>query len=192
MKIEEIAGDSFWLLTSILNGSYKDYRIKMTIEELKHEIINYLLNNIGQYVNVHEKPTDLDKSIATMKDIVLGDIMDFLKSQNYIDDIVDVLIQVVADWLQLNINVYQHNESYIQKVHICGRPGCKDINVKFTCNPQNAHENHHDSIVMSSKPTSMESSLCSDVVKKPMKHEQPRNIKRGTEMNPIVIDDFLP
>ena len=165
----------------------------MTIEELKHEIINYLLNNIGgQYVNFHEKPTDLDKSIATMKDIVLGDIMDFLKSQNYIDDIVDVLTQVVADCLQLNINVYQCNESYIQKVQICGGPGCKDINVKFTHNPQNAHENHYDSIVRSPKPPSMECCLYSDVVKKPIKHEQPMNIKRGTEMNPIVIDDFLP
>ena len=73
---------------------------------------------------------------------------------------------------------------------MCGGPGCKDINVKFTCNPQNAHDNHYDSIVTSPKPPSMECCLYSDVVKKPIKHEQPMNIKRGTEMNPIVIDDF--
>ena len=88
--------------------------------------------------------------------------------------------------------MYQCNESYIQRVQICTGPGCKDINVKFTYNSQNAHENHYDSIVRSSKPPSMESSLYSEVVKKQMKHGQPMNMKRGTEMNPIVIDDFLP
>ena len=125
LKVEEIVGDGFCFLNLILNGLDKDYGIKMMLEDLKHEIITYLLMNIGEYVNYHEKPKDFDESIASMKDIALSDIMDFLKNQNYIDDIVDVLTQVVADCLKLNINVFQRNTNIkkkdnIQKIQICG------------------------------------------------------------------------
>ena len=192
MVIQKIAGDGYCFLNSILARLKGDYNIVMTIDDLKKQIINYLLNNVQRYVNFHEEPKDLRESLATMRDVVLGDVMDFLKSRNYIQDRVDVLMQVVADCLRLNINVYQQNRSYIQIVQISGGHGSKEVNVKFTRNPQNAHQNHYDSIVKYSQKMSTNTPLLySDVLKKKM--TQPiLEFNRGSKVNPIIIDDFLP
>ena len=165
LTVEQIVGDGFCFLISILNGLDKDYGIKITLEDFKHNIITYLLGNVDKYVDYHQEPEKFEESIATMKDIILSDKMDFLKNCNYIDDIVNVLMQVVADCLDVNINVFQRKGNYIKKIQICGRPNSKDIYVKFTWNPQNEKGNHYDSTIRSLKLPSPKP-LYSDVVKK--------------------------
>ena len=81
------------------------------------------------------------------------DATDFFTDKSYTADVVDVLVQVAADALKVNIMVYQkHAKTAAIQVlkHAC-KESDKYIYLKFTYNKEYPSENHYDSIVITQR-----------------------------------------
>ena len=80
-------------------------------------------------------------------DNFVSEILDFLRSGQFVKDVVDIVIQVVADALGLNVFIYQDNRGLVEVLKICGRALCKDICVKFTHNNKHSIGNHYEPLI---------------------------------------------
>ena len=74
-------------------------------------------------------------------------ILDFFKSGQFVRDVVDIIIQVVADALGLNVFIYQDNEGCLEVLKICGGAFCKDICMKFMHDNKHSIGNHYKPIM---------------------------------------------
>ena len=74
-------------------------------------------------------------------------ILDFFRSGQFLADVVDIVIQVVADALGLNIFIYQDNNGYLEVLKVCGGALSKDLCVKFTLDNMHSIGNHYEPIV---------------------------------------------
>ena len=77
----------------------------------------------------------------------VSEILDFFGSSQFVKDVVDIIIQVIADALGLNVFMYQYNEGYLEVLKICGGALCKDICVKFTHDNKHSIGNHYEPLV---------------------------------------------
>ena len=62
-------------------------------------------------------------------------------------NVVDLLIQVAADALGLDIYIYQKNDENVQVLKYSGGLLCKPVHVKFTHNNIHSQANHYDAIL---------------------------------------------
>ena len=70
-----------------------------------------------------------------------------LKADNFVRDVVDIIIQVVVDALGLNVFIYQDNKGCLEVLKICERALCKDICVIFMHDNKHSIGNHYEPIV---------------------------------------------
>ena len=73
--------------------------------------------------------------------------MDFFQDRLYTKDVVDLLVQVTADALGIEIYIYQNNNGNIKQLHYKGGPITKPVHLKFTHNDRNPAGNHYDAIM---------------------------------------------
>ena len=80
-------------------------------------------------------------------DNFITEILDFFRSGQFLRDVVDIVIQVVADALGLNIFIYQDNNGYHEVLKVCGGALCKDACVKFMHDNRHSISNHYEPII---------------------------------------------
>ena len=74
----------------------------------------------------------------------MSELIDFFDSRDFTHDVVDLIIQIAADALGLNIYIYQENilwneensteESHTEVIKMSGGQLCKDVYMKFIHN----------------------------------------------------------
>ena len=62
-------------------------------------------------------------------------------------NVVDIVIQVVADALGLNIFIYQDNNGYLEVLKVCGGALCKNVCLKFMHDNRHSISNHYEPII---------------------------------------------
>ena len=57
-------------------------------------------------------------------------------------------MKIVADVLNIDLNIYQNNRGQIQILNFAGDNSMRTVNVKFTHNNSNTAVNHYDAITL--------------------------------------------
>ena len=108
------------------------------------------------------------------------------------ENVVDLLIQVAADALGLDIYIYQKNDENVQVLKYSGGPLCKPVHV-FTHNNIHSQGNHYDAILKEIKEDSdCNLHLLSDVALQqqlPTAHKH--NLKHMTSENNQVFNSYV-
>ena len=105
-RVSKIRGDGFCFITSIAEYMRNNYNVEIQVQETINYIIEEMVENHKKYISFHliiqhEEPLVCDADLLT------AEAMDFLQNRDYIKTVVDLLIQVSADALGLNIYNYQ-------------------------------------------------------------------------------------
>ena len=82
----------------------------------------------------------------SMPDTLLLDIIDFFTNKNYNQNTIDVLMKIVADVLNIDLNIYQNNRGQIQVLNFAGDNSTCTVNVKFTHDNSITVVNHYNAI----------------------------------------------
>ena len=115
-------------------------------EQLTQCILKFLCLNYEKYMMYH---TQGEKNMEpTIADMLLSDIIDFFANKYYNQNAVDVLMKIVADVLNIDLNIYQNNQGQIQNLNFAGDNSTHTVNVKFTHDNSNTAVNHYDAITL--------------------------------------------
>ena len=128
-----IPGSGFCLIDSLVCILQVEYKMNISIENVKQLIQNQTLEEHGKYINFHavKKPQNDIPKYITEADLFLGENIDFFNNRDYTQDVVDLIIKIAADALGINVMVYQENEGITQLLEItCGLFG-KKVFLKF-------------------------------------------------------------
>ena len=106
-----ITGDGYCFLGAVVEVLNLNYGDPIT-EELMQKVMKYLCLNYEKYTIYHAQGKE-DKE-PTIADTLLADIIDFFADKHYNQNAVDVLMKIVADVLDLDLNIYQNNGGQIQ------------------------------------------------------------------------------
>ena len=127
--------DRFCFLNSIQLSLAINHKIFTTVQAIKSEIISFLVKNLNHYSNWHEGD-------------ILKDTEAYFRTGQFTQSIVDLIIEVSACALNLNLYIYQRGtdgnvsvKEYHQGVN---KP---DVHVHFHYNPKHDLANHYQPIV---------------------------------------------
>ena len=124
-----------------------DHEIKLNIQEVKDLVVEQALEFHDKYVEFHVSSLNVIPHYMSTSDNFVSKILDFFQSSQFVKDVVDIVIQVVADALGLNVFIYQDNRGFIEVLKICGGALCKDICVKFTHDNKHSIGNHYEPLI---------------------------------------------
>ena len=110
-----------------------------------------ILNSIPQ-LKKQRHSTSQQQTILSQKHLI------FFTAANLLE-MVDIIIQVVADALGLNIFIYQDNDGCLEVLKICGGELCKDICMKFMYNNKHSIGNHYELMVREVQNKEMKQSV---------------------------------
>ena len=144
-RVVKIKGDGFCFINSIQRCLQIDYRMVITIQETTSLILSYLLENIQKYTQFHIIKYSKSTSIA---DDLATEVFDFFNTRDFNKDVVDLIVQVAADAMGLDIFILQKNEEEkVQIIKCSGGPVSKRIFLRFKRNDLHSQGNHYDAIV---------------------------------------------
>ena len=143
MEVEEIPGNGYCFLNSVVTCLQNDYGDSITIDDLIAKIVSRICTNYRQYTQFH---TFADSSLPP-PDTLIEDALQFFKYGNYLQDIVDLLMQITADALRLNLFIYQKSGILTQVLHFQHPMADRIVRVRFTHNNLHSEGNHYDSII---------------------------------------------
>ena len=99
----------------------------------------------------------MERQTLQNTDSFMSELMDFFESRDFTRGIVDLIMQIAADALGLNIYIYQENilpnrqngmeESHTEIIKMSGGQICKDVYLKFTHNNINPQGNHYEPLL---------------------------------------------
>ena len=146
-----IPGSGFCLIDSIVHILQVEYKMNISIENVKELIQNQALEEHGKYINFHavNKPQNDIPKYITEADLFLGEIIDFFNNHDYTKDVVDLIIKIAADALGINVMVYQENEGITQLLEITCGLFDKKVFLKFRQNDLHPQGNHYNPIILS-------------------------------------------
>ena len=121
------------------------HEIKLNIQEVKDLVVEQALEFHEKYVEFHASTLNVIPHYMSTSDNFVSEILDFFQSGQFVKDVVDIVIQVVADALGLNVFIYQDNRGLIEVLKISRGALCKDICVKFTTSTALATTMSHSS-----------------------------------------------
>ena len=113
----------------------------MTIQKATENIMKYLCVNFNRYTEYHQKKLE-----PTTGDTLISDVIDFFASRNYNTNIVDLLMQISADALQLELSIYQNNSGRVQVYNFTSDNPKYFLHLKFSHDPKHPQGNHYDAI----------------------------------------------
>ena len=149
-RIQKATANGFCFINATTTCLKVDHNLEISVDDCINEILKELLNHHSDYVDFMTSKKHCDKRV-TDADILLGKFLDFFKSRNYQASIVDLLIQVTANALNVNIYIYQKHGTYIQIVPVKSQnkrqKSARSIHLKFTHDNKNTAGNHYDAIV---------------------------------------------
>ena len=127
-----------------------DYNVELQVQEKINCIIEEMVENHKKIVHFHSCMLHEDQLVCDA-DLLIAEGMDFFQNRNYMENVVDLFIQVSADALGLDIYIYQKNDEKVQVQKYSGSPLCKPVHVKFTHNNIHSQGNHYDVILKENK-----------------------------------------
>ena len=124
-----------------------DHGINLQIQEVKDLIVEQACEFHEKYIEFHTSSEKKVPECMSTADNFITEILNFFRSGQFLGDVVDIVIQVVADALGLNIFIYQDNNGYLEVLKVCGGALSKDLCVKFTHDNRHSIGNHYKPIV---------------------------------------------
>ena len=124
-----------------------DHGINLQIQEVKDLIVEQACKFHEKYIEFHTSSEKKVPEYMSTADNFVTEILNFFRSGQFLVDVVDIVIQVVADALGLNIFIYQDNNGYLEVLKVCGGALSKDLCVKFTHDNMHSIGNHYEPIV---------------------------------------------
>ena len=129
-EVTDIPGNGYCFLSSVIEVLNVNYNDPVTEEQLMQTVMKFLCLNYEKYTNYHSQGKE-DKE-PTIADTLLADIIDFFADKHYNENAVDVLMNIVADVLDLDLNIYQNNGGQIQVINFSVDNPKHTVNVKFS------------------------------------------------------------
>ena len=134
-----------------------DHNIILEKSESQDLIIDQAIENSEQYSLYHFNKTLMERQTLQNTDSFMCELMDFFESRDFTRDIVDLIMQIAADAIGLNIYIYQENilqntqngmeESRTEIIKMSGGHLCKDVYLKFTHNNIHPQGNHYEPLL---------------------------------------------
>ena len=124
-----------------------DHGINLQMQEVKDLTVEQACEFHEKYVEFHTSSEKKVPEYMSTADNFVTKILDFFRSGQFLVDVVDIVIQVVADALGLNIFIYQDNNGYLEVLKVCGGALSKDLCLKFTHDNMHSIGNHYEPIV---------------------------------------------
>ena len=128
--VHYIAGDGFCFLKSVLFCLLKDHQIEMECKEVIQIITEQLIDHHDQYVAFHNAVAHSDPNVSN-SDLLVTEAMDFFEDREFNRDVVDLLVQVTADALGLEIFIYQKHNEKIKILKYSGGTCYKPVYLKY-------------------------------------------------------------
>ena len=148
-EVTDIPGNGYCFLGSVVEVLNVNYDDPITEEQLMQKVMKFLCLNYENYTLYHaQEKEDREPTIA---DTLLADIIDFFADKAYNQNAADVLMKIVADVMDLDLNIYQNNGGQIQVINFSADNPKRTVNVKFTHDNANTAGNHYDAITILSK-----------------------------------------
>ena len=148
-EVTDIPGNGYCFLGSVVKVLRTNYGDVVTQEQLTQHVMKFLCLNYEKYTMYHTQgEKDMEPTIV---DTLLSDIIDFFANKNYNQNAIDVVMKIVADVLNIDLNIYQNNRGQIQVLNFAGDNSMRTVNVKFTHDNSNTVINHYDAITLISK-----------------------------------------
>ena len=143
MDIHITPGDGYCFLNSVVYCLQNNYNDSITLEELIRKIVSHMCLHYEDYTNFHT----FDESPLPPSDTLIEDALEFFKYGNYMSDIVDLLMQITADALRINLFIYQKSGENIQVLNFQHPLADRIVRVRFTHDNIHSQRNHYDSII---------------------------------------------
>ena len=83
-----------------------DHAINLKIQEVKDLVVEQACEFYDKYLEFHTSTQKTVPQYISTADNFVTEILDFFQSGQFVRDVVDIIIQVVADALGLNIFIY--------------------------------------------------------------------------------------
>ena len=131
MAVYPVAGDGYCYIRSIIKVLQVDYGWHFTIDEVIELVEENVLENLNHYSKWH----------AASKREIVHDTGYYLRGRQYTIDIVDVIVAATADYLRIQLKVFN---KYGSKVNIISHTSPNYANCSVYV--RLAHE-HYDAVV---------------------------------------------
>ena len=126
--------------------------------------MKYLCSNFDKYTKYHcQRKEDMEPTLA---DTLIADVIDFFSSRNFNMNVVDLLSQITADVMHLDIIIYQNNNGQIQLYHFTGDDNpTRTVRLKFTHDNLHPKGNHYKAIVTKKRKSVQQPVSQSEILK---------------------------
>ena len=158
-ELKNTPGDGFCFISSIVQCMESDHNIVLDKSKVQDLIIDQGIENSEQYSNYHFNRMLTKKETLHNTDSFMCKLINFFESRDFTWDVVDLIIQIAADALGLNIYIYQGNtiqnpengieESHTEVLKHSGGLLCKDVYLKFTHDNIHPQGNHYEPLLKS-------------------------------------------
>ena len=135
--VEHILGDGMFFLKLVLFCLQFDHGVSIKFEEALQIITEHMIEYHDKYSEFH---IGQEEGQVTRSDLLIGKALDFFKDRNYQWNIVDLLIQITADSLGLDIFIFMNVDGHIKIIKQGGGSACKLIYLKY-------EGEHYDAVI---------------------------------------------
>ena len=142
-----VPGDGFCFLPSIVEALDKDHKISISVPQARQLILDFLLHNYEKYVDFFSCQMNPCQPTVSMSDALLSEMVQLFDNSLFNKNVVNLLVQLAADELNVNIFIFQDNSGEIQVLNYsCGEFG-KKIYMKYSHNNRYSVGNHYEPLV---------------------------------------------
>ena len=101
-----VKGGSFCFLYSIQEALSKDHKIHLELPQARQLVLDHLCRNSEKYLTFYMNISH--DQLITSSDLLLVEIISLFDNRNFNTKIVDLLVQMCADALSLEIFIFQN------------------------------------------------------------------------------------
>ena len=118
MEVKGVDGDGYCFLNAVVKVLSINYNEDVSVEKEMQTVMKYLCSNFEKYMKYHcQRKENMEPTLA---DTCIADVIDFFSSCHFNMNVVDLLSQIMADVMYLNMFSYQSNNGQIQVYHLTG------------------------------------------------------------------------
>ena len=125
----------------------KDHNIHITIAQARQLILDFLLHNYNNYVDFYSYQMNACQPLVSMSDALLSEMVQFFDDGLFNRNVVDLLVQIAADALNLNIFIFQNNSGEIELLNYRSSYFGKRVYMKYTHDNRYAVGNHYEPLI---------------------------------------------
>ena len=118
-----------------------DHKITLKFNQVHQLILDHLCNKNEKYLNLYTKRAA--HSFVTTSDLMMEEVICFFDFGNFNVIVVNLLIQIAADALNLDIYIIQDNEGIVQILKIPGGNITKKVYLEYMHENKYVGTNHY-------------------------------------------------